>query len=273
MHDDIHPAIGAHRCYGVERRSTGPALRIQDAIAEEAPVALVYNGFSHAVMLATPQDLDDFALGFSLSEGIAASVREVHDIEVVEHPTGCEVRIQLAGERFAHMRARRRTLAGRTGCGLCGIESLSQLGERPLPPARLADTAIAAGALRRAQVELQSLQPLFQLTGAVHAAAWCRDDGSVALVREDVGRHNALDKLIGAIAACGAGYDDGFVLMTSRASYEIVQKAATVGIAAIAALSAPTGMAVRLAEAAGVTLIGFARGDCHSVYTHPQRIH
>ncbi|MBX3683378.1 MAG: formate dehydrogenase accessory sulfurtransferase FdhD [Thauera sp.] len=272
MLDHPYPASGAHRSYGVERRGTDSAILGEDAVAEEAPVALVYNGFSHAVMLATPQDLEDFALGFTLSEGIAASARELHDIDVVEHALGCEVRMALAGERFAAMRERRRALAGRTGCGLCGIESLAQL-QRALPPARLADTAIHPGALERAQAELAALQPLFQLTGAVHAAAWCRRDGSVALVREDVGRHNALDKLIGAIATRGCGFDDGFVLMTSRASYEIVQKAATVGIAAIAALSAPTGMAVRLAEAAGVTLVGFARGHRHSVYTHPQRMH
>ncbi|ACK52995.1 formate dehydrogenase accessory sulfurtransferase FdhD [Thauera aminoaromatica] len=272
MLDHPSPASGAHRSYGVERRGTDSAILGEDAVAEEAPVALVYNGFSHAVMLATPQDLEDFALGFTLSEGIAASARELHDIDVVEHALGCEVRMALASERFAAMRERRRALAGRTGCGLCGIESLAQL-QRPLPPARLADTAIQPGALERAQAELAALQPLFQLTGAVHAAAWCRRDGSVALVREDVGRHNALDKLIGAIATRGCGFDDGFVLMTSRASYEIVQKAATVGIAAIAALSAPTGMAVRLAEAAGVTLVGFARGHRHSVYTHPQRMH
>lgn len=267
-----HPANGAHRSYGVERRGTNSAVLGEDAIAEETPVALVYNGFSHAVMLASPQDLEDFALGFSLSEGIAASTRELHDIDVVEHALGCEVRMTLAGERFANMRARRRALAGRTGCGLCGIESLAQL-QHAVPSVRLADTAIHPGALERAQAELASMQPLFQLTGAVHAAAWCRRDGSVVVVREDVGRHNALDKLIGAIACRGCGFDDGFALMTSRASYEIVQKAATVGIAAIAALSAPTGMAVRLAEAAGVTLIGFARGQRHSIYTHPQRIH
>lgn len=272
MLDHIHPANGAHRSYGVERRVADSAVHSEDTVAEETPVALVYNGFSHAVMLATPQDLEDFAVGFTLSEGIAASVRELHDIEVVEHALGCEVRMELAGERFANMRARRRALAGRTGCGLCGIESLAQL-QRPLPPARLAETAIDTGALQRAQSELAALQPLFQLTGAVHAAAWCRRDGSVALVREDVGRHNALDKLIGAMAMRGCSFDDGFALMTSRASYEIVQKAATVGIAAIAALSGPTGMAVRQAEAAGVTLIGFARGHRHSVYTHPQRMH
>ena len=130
-----------------------------------------------------------------------------------------------------------------------------------------------AGALLRAQSELEAMQHLFRLTGAVHGAAWCRLDGSVELVREDVGRHNALDKLIGAIAQDGRAFDDGFVLMTSRASYEIVQKAAAVGIAVVAAVSAPTGMAVRMAQAAGVTLIGFARGERHSVYSHPQRIH
>ena len=186
MLDHPYPASGAHRSYGVERRGTDSAILGEDAVAEEAPVALVYNGFSHAVMLATPQDLEDFALGFTLSEGIAASARELHDIDVVEHALGCEVRMALAGERFAAMRERRRALAGRTGCGLCGIESLAQL-QRALPPARLADTAIQPGALERAQAELAALQPLFQLTGAVHAAAWCRRDGSVALVRQPDG--------------------------------------------------------------------------------------
>ena len=132
MLDHPYPASGAHRSYGVERRGTDSAILGEDAVAEEAPVALVYNGFSHAVMLATPQDLEDFALGFTLSEGIAASARELHDIDVVEHALGCEVRMALAGERFAAMRERRRALAGRTGCGLCGIESLAQL-QRALP--------------------------------------------------------------------------------------------------------------------------------------------
>jgi phenylacetyl-CoA:acceptor oxidoreductase accessory protein len=158
----------------------------------------------------------------------------------------------LAGERFAAMRERRRALAGRTGCGLCGIESLAQL-QRALPPARLADTAIQPGALERALSEVQGRQHLFQLTGAVHAAAWCDLDGGIELLREDVGRHNALDKLIGALASGRRPVEGGFVLITSRASYEIVQKAAAVGIAVVAAVSAPTGMAIRVATEAGVT--------------------
>ncbi|AVR87051.1 formate dehydrogenase accessory sulfurtransferase FdhD [Thauera aromatica] len=273
MHTSSYPVTETHGRYGVERWSGGDTVHAEDTVAEETPVALVYNGFSQAVMLATPQDLDDFALGFSLSEGIIERPGELYDIDVIEHGSGCEIRMHLAGERFAHMRTRRRALAGRTGCGLCGIESLEQLLQRPCPNRSSAATAVASGALLRAQSGLHALQPLFHLTGAVHGAAWCRLDGSVALVREDVGRHNALDKLIGAVAAQGGGFGDGFVLMTSRASYEIVQKAAAVGIPLIAARSAPTGMAVRVAQAAGVTLVGFARDARHSVYSHPQRIH
>jgi FdhD protein/phenylacetyl-CoA:acceptor oxidoreductase accessory protein len=262
----------AHGTYDVQRWVGGGATCAEDRVAEEVPVALVYNGYSHAVMLATPQDLEDFALGFSLSEGLVADARELYELEVVEHASGHEVRMRIPGERFSALRARRRALTGRTGCGLCGVESLEQVCRQPL--ARVsASGVVAPGALVRAQSELQSRQHLFQLTGAVHGAAWCRMDGTVELVREDVGRHNALDKLIGAVADARKSFDDGFVLMTSRASYEIVQKAAAVGIAVVAAVSAPTGMAVRMAQAAGVTLIGFARGERHSVYSHPQRIH
>ena len=262
----------AHGRYGVERWVAGGATRAEETVAEEVPVALVYNGISHAVMMATPQDLRDFAIGFSLTEGVIESVGELYDIEVVEHAHGCEVQMHLAGARFAGLRERRRSMTGRTGCGLCGIESLDQVAGRRAVAVG-ADGNIEAGALQRAQTELQSRQHLFQLTGAVHAAAWCRTDGGVELVREDVGRHNALDKLIGAIAARRGTFADGFVLMTSRASYEIVQKAASVGIPIVAAVSAPTGMAVRVAEAAGVTLIGFARGERHCVYSHPERVH
>ncbi|HJV24860.1 MAG TPA: formate dehydrogenase accessory sulfurtransferase FdhD [Aromatoleum sp.] len=261
-----------HGKYGVERRVGGGTVRVEDTVAEEVPVALVYNGFSHAVMMATPQDLEDFALGFSLSEGIAGEVRDILDIEVIEHAQGCEVQMQLAGPRFACLRERRRAMVGRTGCGICGVESLEQLAKRPV--ANIAGAGVLeAGALLRAQAELQSMQHLFDLTGAVHAAAWCGFDGKVELVREDVGRHNALDKLIGAVATRRMSFADGFVLMTSRASYEIVQKAAAVGIAVVAAVSAPTGMAVRMAEEAGLTLIGFARGERHSIYSHPERVH
>lgn len=264
--------VDAHGKYDVERWVGEGATASEDMVAEEVPVALVYNGFSHAVMMSTPQDLEDFALGFTLSEGIVREAREVLDIEVVEHAQGSEVRMQITAERFALMREKRRAMIGRTGCGVCGVESLEQLACRPVGVVAASGT-LETGALLRAQRELQARQQLFELTGAVHAAAWCRFDGSVALVREDVGRHNALDKLIGAVAAQGGAFSDGFLLMTSRASYEIVQKAAAVGIAVVAAVSAPTGMAVRLAQGAGLTLIGFARGERHSVYSHPQRLH
>jgi FdhD protein/phenylacetyl-CoA:acceptor oxidoreductase accessory protein len=262
----------AHGKYGVDRWVGGDANHAEDMVAEEVPVALVYNGFSHAVMMTTPQDLEDFALGFSLSEGIVEDVRDLYDIEVVEHAHGSEVQMRLASERFVAMRERRRAMAGRTGCGICGVESLDQITCRQVASVAVAG-GLEAGALQRAQSGLQSMQHLFHLTGAVHAAAWCRFDGAVELVREDVGRHNALDKLIGAVAAQRQSFADGFVLMTSRASYEIVQKAAAVGIAVVAAVSAPTGMAVRVAQAAGVTLIGFARGERHNVYSHPERVH
>ncbi|MCK0511402.1 formate dehydrogenase accessory sulfurtransferase FdhD [Aromatoleum buckelii] len=273
MRHDSDSIADSHGRVGVERWIDGDATREEDLVAEEVPAALVYNGFSHAVMMTTPQDLEDFALGFSLSEGIINEARELYDIEVVDHPLGSEVQMRIAGERFAGLRQRRRAMAGRTGCGLCGVESLEQIAGRPLGTVDAGRGALQARALSRAQAELHARQHLFHLTGAVHAAAWCGLDGAVEFVREDVGRHNALDKLIGAVAASGSAFGDGFVLMTSRASYEIVQKAAAVGIAVVAAVSAPTGMAVRLAEAAGVTLIGFARGERHSVYSHPQRIH
>jgi phenylacetyl-CoA:acceptor oxidoreductase accessory protein len=266
------PMIDAHGTYGVQRWVGEGATDTEDMIAEEVPVALVYNGYSHAVMLATPQDLEDFALGFSLSEGLIGQARELYELEIVEHANGNEVRMRIPGERFAALRERRRAMVGRTGCGLCGVESLDQVIRQPA--ARVsAKGVVMTGALVRAQSELKARQHLFQLTGAVHGAAWCRLDGTVELVREDVGRHNALDKLIGAVAEQRMAFDEGFVLMTSRASYEIVQKAAAVGIAVVAAVSAPTGMAVRMAQAAGLTLIGFTRGERHNVYSHAQRVH
>jgi FdhD protein/phenylacetyl-CoA:acceptor oxidoreductase accessory protein len=259
-----------HAAYAVERWQGGVHATGLDAVAEEVPVALVYNGVSHAVMLASPAEIEDFAIGFSLSEGIARSYGEILDIELVEGCKGIEAYVTLPAEREFFLKQRRRSLAGRTGCGLCGTESLDQLAgaAAPVPNSLL----LAGGALARAESEITAAQPLFALTGAVHAAAWCSPKGEIQLVREDVGRHNALDKLIGALAAERANFSDGFVLMTSRASYEIVQKAAAVGIELVAAISAPTGMAIRVAEAAGVTLVGFARGDRHSVYTQPQRV-
>lgn len=252
----------------------GNDYSVDDWVADEVPVALEYNGISHTVMLATPLDLADFALGFSLSEGILSDASELYGVEEEASALGITLHLSVAAGAFARLKERRRSMTGRTGCGLCGTESLAHVA-RTLPPLpSMAETGpLDRAAIARAMSQFCELQTLQQATGAVHAAAWCSAGGEVRWLREDVGRHNALDKLIGAIATRGCGFDDGFVLMTSRASYEIVQKAATVGIAAIAALSAPTGMAVRLAEAAGVTLVGFARGHRHSVYTHPQRIH
>lgn len=271
MRHEADPGIEAHSSYGAYRWAGGIATLSDEAVAEEVPVALVYNGISHAVMLATPTDLEDFALGFSLSECIVGRSGEIHDLEIFERDNGIEVHMQLSAQRAHALKAHRRTLAGRTGCGLCGTESLNQLAQRAATVQ--SSMVLGAGALPRALSELQGMQRLFQLTGAVHAAAWCRFDGGIDLVREDVGRHNALDKLIGALAAQRRGFEGGFVLMTSRASYEIVQKAAAVGIAVVAAVSAPTGMAVRVAIDSGVTLVGFVRGERHCVYSHPQRIH
>ena len=259
------------RSYPAQRSAGGAVVACDETLAEEVPVALVYNGISHAVMLATPADLEDFAIGFSLSECIVGRAGEILDLEVAEHGSGIELQMQITAERAQALKAHRRSLAGRTGCGLCGSESLDQLARR----ASRVDSAstLAEGAVAVALGQMQAGQPLFGLTGAVHAAAWCDASGFIRVLREDVGRHNALDKMIGALAREGCGFADGFVLMTSRASYEIVQKSAAVGIAVVAAVSAPTGMAVRVANESGVTLIGFARGERHCVYSHPQRIH
>jgi FdhD protein/phenylacetyl-CoA:acceptor oxidoreductase accessory protein len=271
MQHEAGLGIEAHNSYCAQRWVDGAATQCEETVAEEVPVALVYNGISHAVMLATPLDLEDFALGFSLSECIVGRTGEIHDLEIIERANGIEVHMQLSAQRAHALKAHRRTLAGRTGCGLCGTESLDQLAGRAVTVASAA--TLNAGALPRALAALQGMQHLFHLTGAVHAAAWCDLDGGIDLVREDVGRHNALDKLIGSLAAQRRAFDDGFVLITSRASYEIVQKAAAVGIAVVAAVSAPTGMAVRVAVDSGVTLIGFVRGEKHCVYSHPERVH
>ncbi len=261
----------AHNEYPVNRWIDGATGASSDNVAEEVPVALVYNGVTHAVMLATPQDIEDFAVGFSLSEAIVGHVGEIRDLEVCAHANGVEVQLVVDSARAFALRERRRSLAGRTGCGLCGTESLDRFAADAIPVRSTLE--IAAPDLAGAQSRLAGLQRLFHLTGAVHAAAWCNPAGDIDLLREDVGRHNALDKLIGALARDRRSMADGFLLLTSRASYEMVHKAATVGIAIIAAVSAPTGLAVRNAEQAGVTLIGFARENRLNVYSHPERVH
>ncbi len=233
-------------------------------------MALVYNGISHVVMLATPLDLEDFGIGFSLSEGIRRAAGEVHDVEAIAVSEGIEVRMTIASERFAGLKERRRNLAGRTGCGLCGTESL-QHAIRDVP--RVDEgPKVDPAAVHRAFRGLPKHQRLHALTGAVHAAAWAGTDGSVLIAREDIGRHNALDKLIGAMARKDLAFDDGFAVITSRASSEMVQKASTVGMRLLAAISAPTELAIRLADGANLTLVGFARDGRHVVYAHPERL-
>lgn len=244
-----------------------------DWLAQEAPLALEYNGISHATVLTTPCDLEDLALGFSLTEGILRSAADLHDIEVVESAQGHIARMTIAGACFSQLKQRRRTLAGRTGCGLCGLESLDDV-VRPLPPVPGPGHRIDPYAVVRAMLALREVQPLHQQTGATHAAAWSDLSGEILDVREDVGRHNALDKLIGVLMHRRRRQDtsNGFVLISSRASFEMVQKAAAVGIPAVVAVSAPTHYAVQTAQQLGVLLIGFARQQDFTVYTHPQHL-
>ena len=239
-----------------------------DNIATETAVALVYNGISHVVMMASPNDLEDFALGFSLSEGIVTSANQLLDCEQIETDQGIELALTITAEPFAKLKERRRNLVGRTGCGLCGAESLEQA--ITAPSSISADLSISHKALQRAIAALGGEQQLQQQTGAVHGAAWCSIEGEIRLVREDVGRHNALDKLLGAISKQDP--TEGFVLVTSRASYEMVAKTASANIPLLAAVSAPTSLAIELADTAGLTLVGFSRTGRHVIYAHGQRI-
>ncbi len=243
----------------------------ETSLAAEVPIAFEYNGIAHAVMLATPADLEDFALGFTFSEGLIDARADFYGMEVLASEQGLTLAIDIAASAFARLKERRRTLAGRTGCGICGTESLGQV-LRPLPDLSAHPLRIAPAALARAHAGLVDVQPLQHATGAAHGAVWCTADGAIACACEDVGRHNALDKLIGALLREGADTSEGFALITSRASVEMVQKSATAGIAMLAAVSAPTALAVRVAEICGQTLVGFARGASFSVYTHPARI-
>jgi FdhD protein len=254
----------------VERWLKGASTKAKDYVAAEVPVALEYNGISHAVMMASPCDLEDFAVGFSISEGIVSDLREIYEIDVREVEPGIQVCMRIAAERFAGLKERRRNLTGRTGCGLCGTESLQEV----FRPLQRVNSLIEFGgeALHKALAKLCEHQYLQGVTGATHAAAWINDDGKIVCAREDVGRHNALDKLIGALARKNADFASGAVIITSRASYEMVQKAASVGIGIVAAVSAPTSLAVQLADSLNVTLVGFLRPGNHVVYTHAQRL-
>lgn len=271
MENLVAQACAVTSTHTVQRWRGAQVTTATDQLAEEVPVALVYNGVSHAVMLATPQDLEDFALGFSLSEGLLHNKSELYGVEVLEHANGIELHLDIASERFEQLKARRRSLAGRTGCGLCGAESLSQVFRFPAEKdVKLGDPAINIASVLHAHQAIQGLQLLQHDTGATHACAWSDANGQIGLVREDVGRHNALDKLIGALAK--QDKTGGFVLTTSRASYEMVQKIAMAGFGMLSAISAPTGLAVRMAQRYQITLIGFVRDEKYVVYSQPDNI-
>jgi len=257
--------------YPVTRHSVNGIETNIDVLAEEVPVALVYNGISHAVMLATPQDLEDFALGFSLSEGIVDSAAEVYGIEVIAQENGLALQLEVATSCFQRLKEKRRNLTGRTGCGLCGSESLDHALRLPLNKVKQL-TTINQQAIKAALTNIRVQQRLQGLTGATHASAWVNAEGEVLLLREDVGRHNALDKLIGAMAKIDSQSAQGFILTTSRASYEMVQKTVSAGCNILVAISAPTGLAIRMAEQSNLTLVGFAREQGFVVYSHAEAI-
>jgi len=274
-HDEASELNGtpaASAVVSVQRVRASGWQAVDDEVIEEVPVALSYNGVSHAVMLATPTDLEDFAVGFSISEGIVAGPHEIHDLEIVPGCEGIVIEMQIATPRFLALKDVRRTLAGRTGCGLCGVEQLAQAVRpvpMPLPPA----TPVALAAIDEALQQLPHWQPLRAQTGASHASAWVDAQGHIRLVREDAGRHNALDKLGGALWRSGFQVASGFVLTSSRASYEMVHKAACMGASTLVAVSAPTALAIRTAQEAGLMLIGFARPGQLVAYTYAERLH
>ena len=244
--------------------------RREDFIAEEVPISLIYNQIPHVVMLATPTNLEEFALGFSITEGIIKSPHELLSARVYNRSNGIEVQLKIPEHRFDRLSDKGRNLTGRTGCGLCGASTLQQAIRQPNTVK--GELSVSAEDLRSALFDIGNHQKLNHITGAVHAAAWVVPGQGITDIREDVGRHNALDKLIGCLLRNNKDLSSGFIIITSRASYEMVQKTAWVGISLLAAISAPTGLAIRLANETGLTLIGFARDDQHVVYTHPQRL-
>ena len=241
-----------------------------DFLAEEVPVALVYNGISHVVMMASPKDLELFAIGFSLSEGIIAHPQEIYGMDVVQACNGLEVQIELSSRRFMGLKERRRALAGRTGCGVCGVEQLNDIG-KPVAPLPFTQT-FNLGNLDKALEHLNDVQPIGQLSGCTHAAAWLLPSGEIVGGHEDVGRHVALDKLLGRRAREDAVWQQGAALVSSRASYEMVQKAAMCGVEILFAVSAATTLAVEVAERCNLTLVGFCKPGRATIYTHPQRL-
>ena len=241
-----------------------------EQIVEETPVVIVYNAIPHVVMMATPADLEDFVTGFSITEELIRTPVDLREVKVVRYGQGIEVQATVDEACDAVIASRTRRLSGRTGCGICGTDSIDAV-LKTLHTVR-AGQAVRPAAIEQALAALAGKQQLNAASGAVHAAAWARVDGTVEAVREDVGRHNALDKLIGALLRSRTDPESGFILVTSRASFEMVQKAAVFGAPLLAAISGPTGLAVRVAEQSQMTLVGFARGDRLTIYTHPRRV-
>ena len=253
----------AHRASG-----TAAANRM---VPEETPVAFSYAGTTHAVMMASPADFEDFALGFSLTEGIVADPAEIEAIEVEDLGAGIDIHIRLRDKANTRFQARRRRLAGPVGCGLCGIESIEEA-MRSADEVGTSKLTLDAEDVTRSVRLLSKVQPLHSETGAVHAAGFYVPGEGIVIAREDVGRHNALDKLAGALAKAGINGASGAVVVTSRVSVEMVQKTAAIGASVIIAVSAPTALAIRTAEAAGMTLVALVRGDEFDVFTHPDRV-
>ena len=270
-----HPLAGL----GYTRPSTSKSfVRIDDGgstpasavVAEEIPIALVYNGRPYVVVMGTPSDFEDLAVGFSRTEGIIDDSSSIEHVDVVRASHGVELQIQIPTASAERLEARARALVSRTGCGLCGVETINDALRVPLSVA--SDLRISGDALWMAGAELSRQQTLNNETSTVHAAGWAAPDGSLRVAREDVGRHNALDKVLGALVRLEIDPADGFIVVTSRASYEMIQKAAVCGVELVAAISRPTGLAIRFAEAAEMTLVGLLRGRSANVYCHPERI-
>ncbi|WP_304619162.1 formate dehydrogenase accessory sulfurtransferase FdhD [Paracoccus sediminilitoris] len=260
----VHPVDATHH-------RSGSAAPVRRMLAEETPVAMVYGGTTQAVMMASPADLEDFAVGFSLTEGIVTEAAQIASIEVMDHPRGVEAQMWLSEDRAEALAARRRFMAGPVGCGLCGIDSLDQA-TRGLPDLSGVGPVLDAAQVAQATDLLRDWQPLHDQTRAVHAAGFLVPGQGIVLAREDVGRHNALDKLIGAMARQGVDAGQGAFVLTSRVSVEMVQKCAIAGAGLLIAVSAPTAHALRLAQDAGITVAAFARGEGFDLFSHPERL-
>jgi len=254
----------------VRRWENGVESQVDDQLANEVPIAISYQGISHVVMLATPVAVEELAIGFTLTEGLVKNISEIRAVSVTPQADSISVNLNVAPERFSEILTRQRHLSGRTGCGLCGSATLEDAIRYPESnqTSQLIDPMVVQSALR----DFAQFQPINAQTGSVHAAAWVRRTGAIDKAYEDVGRHNALDKLIGHLVCHSFDANDGFVLLSSRASFELIQKAAMVGIAVVVAVSAPTAFAIRTAQRLGVTVVGFARSGRQVIYSHPERI-